>query len=118
MFTSSATAHVLRRLAGVLDRERRVRHAEEARADPRGRAADGDEARQVQVLRRQLLGGDRADVRVLRQRVRRAAGVHQHRAALVVAFGRRQRADDRQVLHLLGDGRQVLADLDAGRRWS
>ena len=32
----------------------------------------------------------------------------------MVAFGRGQRANDRQVLHLLGDARHVLADFNAG----
>ena len=41
-------------------------------------------------------------------------GVHQHGAALVAAFVGDQRADDRQVLALVGDGRQDFADLDAG----
>ena len=66
--------HILRRLAGVLHREGRVGHAEEAGTDPGRRPADSNEARQVEVLRRQLLGGHRADVRPLRQRVGRSAG--------------------------------------------
>ena len=37
------------------------------------------------------------------ERAGRPAGVHQGRAALVVAFVGHQRADDRQVLELLGD---------------
>ena len=32
----------------------------------------------------------------------------------MVAFGRGERANDRQVLHLLGDARHMLADLNAG----
>ena len=105
--------HIIGRLAGVLHRERRIGHAEEAGADSRGRTADCDEARQVEILGRQLLGGHRADVRPLRQRVGRTAGADEHRPPLMIAFGRRERANDRQVLHLLGDARHVLANFDA-----
>ena len=63
-------------------------------------------------------GGDGADGGVLDDRVGLPAGVHQDGAALVAAFVGDQRADDRQVLELLGDGRQDFADLDAGGRRS
>ncbi len=105
---------VLRRLAGVLHGERGVHHAEEARPDALGGAADADEAGQRQVLGGQQRGGHGADGRVLHDRAGLPAGVHQGRAALVAAFVGHQRADDRQVLELAGDGRQDFADLDAG----
>src|SRR5581483_2202557 len=47
-------------------------------------------------------------------RAGRVRGVHQRPAAVVVALVGDERADDGQVLHLLGDERHVLADLDAG----
>ena len=107
---------VLRRLAGVLDRERSVHHAEEAGADALGGAADADETRQRQVFRGQQRRGHGAKGRVLHDRIRLPAGVHQHGAAFMAAFVGHQGADQRQVLELLGDFRQDFGDLDAGGR--
>ena len=72
--------------------------------------------RQVEVLEplAQLQGADRAQAGVNDRRVGGVAGVHHVGAAVVVPFLRVERADDVQVMHLLGDLGQVLADLDPG----
>src|SRR5438093_28986 len=41
---------------------------------------------------------------------------HQPSCSIMVPFGSRQAANDRQVFHLLRDARQMLADLNAGHR--
>ena len=66
---------------------------------------DRDAVRQVEVLEllAQLVGADRAEAGMDDGRVGRVAGVHHVGAAVVVAFLRVERADDVQVLHLLGD---------------
>ena len=84
---------VLWRLAGILDGERRILHAEEARTQLS--AADRDEGRDVRGL-----GGfrvhaleerqNRAERRVVENRATLPASVHDERAASVVAFGRIQ----------------------------
>ena len=58
----------------------------------------------------------RAPTRVHDRRVGGVAGVHQVVAAIVVPFLGIKRADDVQMMHLLGDLGQVLADLHARGR--
>ena len=63
-----------------------------------------------------LVGDHRAVARVLDARVRHEAGVHVVAAAIVVGLARAHRAHDRQVLHLLGQLRHQLADLEVAGR--
>ncbi len=56
---------------------------------------------------------DGADGRIVHDRVGHARRVHEHATAVVIAFVRAQRANDGQVFHLLGNGRQKLANLNA-----
>ena len=90
---------VFGRLAGILHGERSVVHAEEAGAVRR--AADGDVVGQRDVAvagqPRCLMSRDGAERRKGQGRVRRVGGVHQLPAAIVVAFGGGQRANDGQV---------------------
>src|SRR5262249_12156067 len=81
---------VLRRLAGVLDGEGGIGHAEEAGTDALSDAADADEGRQRQFLRGQERSGDGADVGVLNDRVGESAGVHEGGAAVVAPLVARQ----------------------------
>ncbi len=86
-----------------------VRHAQEAGPAP-GRV-DRDAVRQVEVrqLLAQLERAVRAEAGMRHRRVGGVAGVHHVGAAIVVAFLRVERADDRQVVHLLGHLGQMLA---------
>ncbi len=70
---------------------------------------------QLRRLRRQLVGHDRAVARVHHVGVRHEARVQVIRAAGVIGLAGAHRADDRQVVHLLGDLRQVLVDLPVAR---
>jgi hypothetical protein len=114
--TQARRADVGGSLAGLLNGEGGIGHAQKARTDSLGRAADADEARQRQVLGRQLHRHHRAHGRELNHRAGLPAGVHEGRAALVAALVGDEVADDRQMLHLLGGFGQDLADLDARGR--
>src|SRR5262249_46244280 len=105
--------HVLRNLAGVVDREAAVRSAQEATVAGAA-ATDRDDAGERDGVIAQEVAGDRASARdVHAQGARRKHVVQAVRAASVIAFTAVQRADDRQVLEVLGGVFHQLANLDA-----
>ncbi len=87
-----------------VDDKRRVAHAQKARAD--AAAADGHEGRNLEFEFLRLLfqhaAHDAAVAGMLDVGVGHVAGVHVVAAAIVIGFARAHRADDRQVMHLLG----------------
>ena len=74
--------------------------------------------RQVEFLKSlaELNRAVRAEPRVNDRRIGRISGVHHVGAAVVVSFLGIQRANDAQVMHLLGNFGQMFGDLHAGRR--
>src|SRR6185436_15944032 len=64
-----------RRAIRVADGERGEAHAEEARTDAAETSTDADEVRQVELLRPQLLGDERAEGRMLDAASREVAGL-------------------------------------------
>ncbi len=98
--------------------KRRPRHAQKARPD--AGPADGDKRRQFQFrnLIGQFMRHHRAITGMLDVRIGHVARVHVVAAAAVVRLAGAHRADHRQLIHLLGQERQVLGNLqaiDAGR---
>ncbi|MFO0636362.1 MAG: hypothetical protein U0168_26325 [Nannocystaceae bacterium] len=87
---------------GIADRQRRVSRAQQARA--RHRRADRDRADQrcVRVQR----ADQRAQARMRDATLRRVAGVHEVARAVVVAFLRRHRAQQREAIGASGQLRQ------------
>jgi len=104
---------VARHLVGVADGKRGVAVAQEAVADQPQAAADGDERRQVHVLRRDLLRQGGADVREADAAGRGVAGVQLVDGTRVGALAVGHGPDEGDVVHL---GRHVgpaLGDPDA-----
>src|SRR5262249_227575 len=98
-----------------------VGHAQEAGADSSATAAaNADEGRQVHFFLAEDLCGHRAQYGILDDRAGSPAGRDKLSSAIVIAFARDERGDDREVLHLLRNGRQVFANLNArggSRNW-
>ena len=74
---------------------------------------DRDVPGDVGPAHRQLVAADRADRGMLDRRVGPVAGLHQVRAALVVALLAHHRPDQRDRPHLLGQVLEALGELDA-----
>ena len=75
---------------------------------------DADEVRQLGAGLLQFLGDERAERRILDRAAGQVAGAHLVGGPAVVGFLGAHRADEGHVVHVPGDLRQVLADLDAG----
>ena len=112
--SASAVAPALRSRRIAADDRRRIAGAEETGPERRRvdllRRGDAHVIRQRSRARRKLLRQRAGDRRIRHVAHRRMARAHQVRAAGVVAFLRAQRAHDRQLIGVLGQLRQVLAE--------